>query len=247
MANLLDKIDNDFYQRNKIECKTTLGKVEAQLQSVFLKVFIDNTEFILNLFPMINKQNKYYFKTNNFYYSLESSNDKFAGNDISINSLVNNYAKSLIKYDDELLVFYREKKKEAEQNQSNVKRTIIGKNIFSINHKVQFIECRLLLTNKCNQKCLFCCYNDNDCKLLFDDIKTALDKVKSEEINNLDKIRISITGGEPTVSPYFFETLNYIKRLQFPYMSLQTNGIKFADRIFVKKTYELGIREITFS
>lgn len=74
----------------------------------------------------------------------------------------------------------------------------------------------LPITNKCNQKCIFCCaeYRRNNL--------VSLEQILSGVKNT--KNLITISGGEPTLSPDLFEIINYSKKIGKE-VELQTNGV----------------------
>lgn len=85
------------------------------------------------------------------------------------------------------------------------------------------------ITNRCNLKCKHCC---NDSSLL------AENGLSKEEIFNLiddlKKINVSsiyLTGGEPTVTPYFDEIIEYINLKKGIDLVLATNGFEISKHI----------------
>lgn len=89
----------------------------------------------------------------------------------------------------------------------------------------------VLLPGKCNAKCDFCFWDRNE-----GSIRPELDTYLNKVFNNLSKLpktfsTLSISGGEPTLSPYFrdflVELLPFIKtRRKFDKIVLTTNGTK---------------------
>ena len=81
------------------------------------------------------------------------------------------------------------------------------------------------LGKRCNYNCSYCPEEIHDNTSLHTDIeilKSTVDKLKS-----LGKpIRISFTGGEPTVHPKFEELVNYCKNQGVSWISITTNGTR---------------------
>lgn len=94
------------------------------------------------------------------------------------------------------------------------------------------------LTDLCNSKCAFCVVASP----LY-----AVDSVKYEEVVRFLEINagqgygaVNLHGGEATTHPKFFETLELIKRLGYPEVHVQTNGIFLAKMDFARRTVESG-------
>ena len=97
---------------------------------------------------------------------------------------------------------------------------------------------------RCNFDCTYCAKTSHDNVsnfTSFDDLKktfhfikewSALYKLKS---NSSKEIAINFTGGEPTINPYFWELIDYIKQESRQYaLCLTTNGSwgkKYSERI----------------
>lgn len=94
----------------------------------------------------------------------------------------------------------------------------------------------------CDCRCFFCYYSD---KLKqnkdFEEIKNKIDDLTLFGVDEFD-----MSGGEPTIHPNWFDILDYcsLKKVK---VSTLTNGLKFADYGFLKKSYDKGLREILFS
>lgn len=86
---------------------------------------------------------------------------------------------------------------------------------------------------QCNQKCLGCPVNQNENKdksLTLEEIVAHLDAV-SEQLQPGERVEVTISGGEPTLHPDFFEILEVLKRFGF-YVALLTNADRFGNREF---------------
>jgi len=94
----------------------------------------------------------------------------------------------------------------------------------------------------CNYECSFCYYIDR----LHE--KTDLDVVKQrvDYIYECGIREVDLSGGESSVRTDWFELLDYCKSKEMS-VSTVTNGYKFADHDFMKKSKEHGLQEILFS
>lgn len=94
----------------------------------------------------------------------------------------------------------------------------------------------------CNYKCEFCYYKTKLTK------RDSLDKIK-KRINDIQKYGISqidLSGGESSFEPNWFNILEYCKSKQM-YISTLSNGSKFSNFEFIKKSNDYGLKEILFS
>lgn len=85
----------------------------------------------------------------------------------------------------------------------------------------------------CNQYCSYCpCGNRKKLKNAitpFEDLKEKIDSMKRKGIEH-----ITLSGGEPTLHPYFIELVKYICELGIN-VTILSNGENFADDIFFQK------------
>jgi MoaA/NifB/PqqE/SkfB family radical SAM enzyme len=95
----------------------------------------------------------------------------------------------------------------------------------------------------CNYGCSFCYYID---KL---DQVTDLEKIKqrAKKIKDFGMQEIDLSGGESSLHKNWFEILDYCRELNFKSVSCLTNGFKFADKDFLKKSKEHGLSELLIS
>lgn len=89
----------------------------------------------------------------------------------------------------------------------------------------------------CNQKCMCCpCQKDLNLKPIIElkELKNQVDKMKTSGITD-----VTISGGEPTIYPDFFEIIKYLidNNLKIHILS---NGEKFSDISFATKFVELA-------
>lgn len=99
------------------------------------------------------------------------------------------------------------------------------------------------LTNSCNLKCPFCFASSNEIEKIFLSPEKIDFMLKSIKQNRGQMAVLQISGGEPTVSPYFFDSIAIAKSLGFYWIQAVTNGIKFGKSLeFAKKAKEAGLK-----
>jgi molybdenum cofactor biosynthesis enzyme MoaA len=95
------------------------------------------------------------------------------------------------------------------------------------------------ITDICNAKCAFCV--EQNCKK---------DEQPQKALSNIDKMicemkkqgllySVSVTGGEPTVFPYFSELCEILNKYDIPFVTMNTNG-HFIDKYLslIDKTFD---------
>ncbi|MFL6276127.1 MAG: radical SAM protein [Blastocatellia bacterium] len=101
------------------------------------------------------------------------------------------------------------------------------------------------LTNRCNMMCDPCFMDANQVgfvhELSWEDIKTMLDNAIS--IKPRRQMSVQFSGGEPTLSPFFFDAIRYSRKVGYNSVQAATNGIEFAKSPeFCKQAAEAGLR-----
>jgi uncharacterized radical SAM superfamily Fe-S cluster-containing enzyme len=101
------------------------------------------------------------------------------------------------------------------------------------------------LTNRCNMMCDPCFMDANQVgfvhELSFDDVKDILDKAIS--IKPRRQMSVQFSGGEPTISPYFIDSIKYSRKVGYNSVQCATNGIEFAkSKQFCKEAADAGLR-----
>ncbi len=101
------------------------------------------------------------------------------------------------------------------------------------------------LTNRCNMMCDPCFMDANQVgfvhELGFDEIKDILDKAIS--IKPRRQMSVQFSGGEPTISPYFLDSIRYSRKVGYNSVQCATNGIEFAkSKQFCRESAEAGLR-----
>ncbi len=95
----------------------------------------------------------------------------------------------------------------------------------------------------CNAKCFFCYYK-NHLNDPFMDKEKIFSQIKIAKKLNFQKVEFS--GGESSYHPNWFDFLDFAKDLNLKSSTL-SNGFKFSDYKFLKKSKEKGLEEILFS
>jgi len=101
------------------------------------------------------------------------------------------------------------------------------------------------LTNRCNMMCDPCFMDANQVgfvhELSFDDIKEILDNAIS--LKPRRQMSVQFSGGEPTISPHFLESIKYSRKVGYNSVQCATNGIEFAkSKEFCREAAEAGLR-----
>lgn len=103
------------------------------------------------------------------------------------------------------------------------------------------------LTNRCNMMCDPCFMDANQVgfvhELSWEEIREILDNAVT--IKPRRQMSVQFSGGEPTLSPYFFDAIAYARKVGFNSVQAATNGIEFAkDKTFAQRAYEAGLRYV---
>ncbi len=101
------------------------------------------------------------------------------------------------------------------------------------------------LTNRCNMMCDPCFMDANQVgfvhELSFDEVTDILDKAIS--IKPRRQMSVQFSGGEPTISPIFLDSVRYARKVGYNSVQAATNGIEFAkSKAFAKEAAEAGLR-----
>ena len=99
------------------------------------------------------------------------------------------------------------------------------------------MEKKIIVTNKCNNKCVFCDLKKKE--PTEEEIKNELDIAKENGAK-----KIVFTGGEPTIRKDIIDFVKYAKELGFLEIWMETNGRMFAYRDFTKKIVEAGLTRV---
>ncbi len=101
------------------------------------------------------------------------------------------------------------------------------------------------LTNRCNMMCDPCFMDANQVgyvhELTWDDIKKILDD--SVNVKPRRQMSVQFSGGEPTLSPHFIESVRYARDVGYFCVQCASNGIRFAQEPeFCQQAKEAGLR-----
>jgi uncharacterized radical SAM superfamily Fe-S cluster-containing enzyme len=101
------------------------------------------------------------------------------------------------------------------------------------------------LTNRCNMMCDPCFMDANQVgyvhELTLNDVKTILDDALT--IKPRRQLTVQFSGGEPTISPIFLESVAYAREIGYFSAQAATNGIRFAqDPDFAVAAAKAGLR-----
>jgi 7,8-dihydro-6-hydroxymethylpterin dimethyltransferase len=101
------------------------------------------------------------------------------------------------------------------------------------------------LTNRCNMMCDPCFMDANQVgyvhELTLDDVKQLLDDAIS--IKPRRQMTVQFSGGEPTISPIFLDSIRYARQVGYFSVQAATNGIRFAqDAAFAREARDAGLR-----
>src|SRR5438045_3690644 len=101
------------------------------------------------------------------------------------------------------------------------------------------------LTNRRNMMCDPCFMDANQVgfvhELSWEDIKTLLDNAIT--IKPRRQMSVQFSGGEPTLSPFFFDAIRYARQVGYNSVQAATNGIEFAKSPeFCKQAAAAGLR-----
>jgi hypothetical protein len=100
------------------------------------------------------------------------------------------------------------------------------------------------LTNRCNMMCGPCFMDANQVGYVhepsFEEVKAILDRAVSFKPRR--QVIVLFSGGEPTLSPWFLDSVAYAKKLGFYRILAATNGIRFAQsEEFTRQAREAGL------
>ena len=103
------------------------------------------------------------------------------------------------------------------------------------------------LTNRCNMMCDPCFMDANQVgfvhELGMDEIREILNNAIS--IKPRRQMSVQFSGGEPSISPHFIESIKYARKVGYNSVQAATNGIEFAkSKDFCREAAEAGLRYV---
>lgn len=102
----------------------------------------------------------------------------------------------------------------------------------------------IVLTEKCNTKCSFCCYDLKNRQVL--NYKKAVEKIMYA-VSNLNVKEVMLTGGDPTCSDELFRFIDFLGSIGLNKICLKTNGLKLKDIKFLSKIAKSKLSHINIS
>jgi len=102
----------------------------------------------------------------------------------------------------------------------------------------------LILNYNCNARCLFCSQGDFSRSLNADLRQILRDIVRGKRSGYK---RLGLTGGEPLVRGDVLRIVAFARAAGFPFIRVQTNGIRLADRGFAEALVRAGVTYVKFS
>jgi len=103
------------------------------------------------------------------------------------------------------------------------------------------------LTNRCNMMCDPCFMDANQVGYVHELAWEEITKILDDSINVRPRRQMSIqfSGGEPTLSPYFFDAISYARKVGYFAVQAATNGLRFAEEPgFAQKAKDAGLRMV---
>ncbi len=100
------------------------------------------------------------------------------------------------------------------------------------------------LTNRCNMKCPVCFANSNAAGYVYEPSLAQVKKMirTARSLRPVPTMAIQYSGGEPTMSPIWFDALKAAKEMGITHVQAASNGMKFANEPgFAKKSKEAGL------
>jgi len=101
------------------------------------------------------------------------------------------------------------------------------------NHKSSTMLAIIDVTNRCNLRCPICFAHSGAAGYLYEPTKLQMRKMM-ENLRYNDPVKtpaLQFSGGEPTVRDDLFELSTMAKELGFPFVMVDTNGIKMAESV----------------
>ena len=101
-------------------------------------------------------------------------------------------------------------------------------------------QVKLKLLYDCNEDCIFCTEKVNERDRIkymgFVEVKALIDEYSKEE-----NVFLVLTGGEPTIRNDIIKIIRYARKKKIKNIAMQTNGVRFADKIFTHKLVQAGL------
>jgi len=114
-------------------------------------------------------------------------------------------------------------------------------------HKQQACCVVIDVTDRCNQNCAYCFassdkYGREECEPTVSQIhRTLCDLLKKTPERPFN---IQLSGGEPTVREDLFTIIKITKELRYPYIQLNTNGMRLTEEGYCEKLQDAGLSAV---
>jgi len=99
----------------------------------------------------------------------------------------------------------------------------------------------LQVTRLCNNECVFCSNPEFESNPTLENLKNEIIEFKNNDITE-----IILTGGEPTISPHLFDTIDFISKNNLE-IKMISNGVNLANIELVKKLKQHNLNNIHIS
>jgi len=108
-------------------------------------------------------------------------------------------------------------------------------------------DVRLTINSRCNQRCLFCGRSGNFTSGSDMTGADAARIIRQLRRDHPEATQMTITGGEPTLSPALLPAIGYARELGFRDIIMTTNGIRLADADLANALRDAGLNRLIFS
>ena len=228
----------DYFKEEAIKCfKRTLRMIvtecSSQHENIIRRIFSDYPDIIVgasekSLYKILNSAD-YVLAKNKEHNPFTSASDKNAGNGSQDHLHAGDSAESACK---EGCIIVKGESIIPEHNGtdcSNITGLLLMSNLIKTHQPSMedTFKINWLLTRRCNYKCTYCSVKDNINGYFHDigSLKTAVDKLSSIR---KERLKFSITGGEPTIHPNYLDFLKHI-------------FCTFGDRVYVATVTNLSM------
>jgi MoaA/NifB/PqqE/SkfB family radical SAM enzyme len=122
---------------------------------------------------------------------------------------------------------------------------MVTETTFADGDGVVYTDLKLLPTLGCNQRCLFCCAREHRRPFGVQRLRATLAQLSREA--DLERTKLSFSGGEPTLHPELPALLRYAREIGFPWIGLQTNGVRLSEPALRIALEEVRLQQVIFS
>ncbi len=123
---------------------------------------------------------------------------------------------------------------------------MVTETVFTDGQGVTSRDLKLLPTLGCNQHCLFCCASEPRKPFSTERLRAVLLELH-RTATDLDRTRLSFSGGEPTLHPELGALMRYARELGFPWLGLQTNGVRLSKPALAQQILGAPLQQVIVS